>query len=517
VADPGTFRADRRSWLIVAACLGGIAGAVAWRVPRLWDTPLWIDEAFTWRDIQQPVRVMIGWNHHTTHPPLSYLLVKIFTRVTGGEAEWQLRAVSFAGWMLAIVAAFFVGRRLHSRAAGLCLALFIAMDPVMANQGVEARMHMLSLMFTLASLTWAGRLLERREARVWPWLALAVLLGAVFWSSAAGLYLAPAILGGAAICVWRQRAEARVAPGRPSEPARVGQSIALTALFWAALCHVGLLKLVLHHRPAPVGEQLTHTLADALRLVARFPGMVAHVPYLGGLIVAAGVTGLIVVARRGGQTARLALVVLAVNVVAISTLATVHHGIYPRYFLPASAMVWLGVAALGVEAWRRNRAVAAVMLTACVALVAWSAVTWRPLRDNVGGRLTQIRAVAEPDEVVVVYPDWLFHLSDYYLGDTPTMRARAFEPYEDAAALPDELPAGLWLVAGFVGEDMDHSMGPRWRAEYEALTAKLARRYGYVYRIGEANVRSRVTLFSRYEAQPDRLTRDGPVPAAHGR
>lgn len=498
MTDPASNIADQRRWPLVVFALFVVAGIIAawlWRWPTLSSKPLWIDEVFTWQDIQNNIQTMVGWAHQTTHPPLMYMLVKTTTRLLGGEEEWQMRLTSYVVWLATTFAGFLLGRQMHSTLVGLCLALVISLDPVMANQGTEARMHMLGLFFTLLSIAWAGRLLHRGETRVLPWMGLGLLLTGIFWSTASGLYLVPTIVVVMAIGVWRTPPCA--VEGRPR---RGWQGLILAVLFWMALCHVGLMRLAIKQKSSIPDDRLAGTWGDALHLIAEFPGMIVPMPVaaISYAVVALGVVGLLVMVVQRRPAAWVALAVVLVNVAACALLAKVHHSMYPRYFLPAGALLWLGLAGLGVELFRRQRA-AAVLLPAAVGVLIWSALTWVPMRDNVGGRLREIAEVIRPGEVVVMYPDWFFLEADYYAPEMPKVLARTFEPY-DATDTPDtpldEAPQGVWLVGGFVGEGLQHPQAQQWVDEYRAIGDQLARRYPFAFPVGSADVYSRVTLYS---------------------
>src|SRR5437879_2480547 len=84
--------------------------ALAVRLWRLGDAPLWLDEAFSWHDARQPLGLIVG-ARVDVHPPLYYGLLHLWMPLAG-DGEYALRFPSALLAVLAVPAAAYLARRL---------------------------------------------------------------------------------------------------------------------------------------------------------------------------------------------------------------------------------------------------------------------------------------------------------------------------------------------------------------------------------------------------------------------
>lgn len=144
---------------------------------------LWQDEAFTWAVTQRDVAAMVDAAAKDRHPPLYYLVVAPFHRLS--DFDWFIRLPS----ALAFIAAVAVLRRGVARhfgeSAGTLAALVLALSPFAVLFAHTARMYALLLFFGTVLFT-AGIDLVRgeRPGRAALW----VLIGAAgaAWTHYAG-------------------------------------------------------------------------------------------------------------------------------------------------------------------------------------------------------------------------------------------------------------------------------------------------------------------------------------------
>jgi mannosyltransferase len=137
-----------------AAAFGlGVVLFVAARVWRLTIYSLRPDDIFSLRAAR------LGWTDvidfvvkDVVHPPLFYLLLKIWIGI-GGESQLWLRLFPVLAAVAAIVPFFLLCRELKLRAAEINLALMLmAVNGYLIYYAQEVRMYSLLLFFTLWSL-----------------------------------------------------------------------------------------------------------------------------------------------------------------------------------------------------------------------------------------------------------------------------------------------------------------------------------------------------------------------------
>jgi mannosyltransferase len=118
-------------------------------------------------------------------PPLYYALAWFWTQVFG-TGEWGLRSLSAAAGVATIPVAYFIGRELRDRRAGLVAAALVAVNPMLLWYSQEARSYALVALFGALSLLFCIRALQRGERRDFTWwgvfsaLALATHYFAIF-------------------------------------------------------------------------------------------------------------------------------------------------------------------------------------------------------------------------------------------------------------------------------------------------------------------------------------------------
>ena len=92
-------------------------------------------------------------------PPLYYALAWFWTQVTG-TGEWGLRSLSALAGVATIPVAYFIGRELRGRRAGLLGAALVAVNPLLLWYSQEARAYALLGLFCALSLLYCVRALQ---------------------------------------------------------------------------------------------------------------------------------------------------------------------------------------------------------------------------------------------------------------------------------------------------------------------------------------------------------------------
>jgi len=185
-------RPDR---LIVAAL---VILALVLRVPTL-GRAYWIDEGITVGIASHPLAQLPSLLHLDGSPPLFYVLLHFWIRVFGtSPVATHLFALLIS--LVAIPLAFWAGRDLFDRRAGLAAAALMATNPFLGWYSTETRMYTLVVVLGIVGLTLAVRAIRDRRWRdgCGAVLAFAALLYTHDW----GLYLfavTAAVLAGLAL------------------------------------------------------------------------------------------------------------------------------------------------------------------------------------------------------------------------------------------------------------------------------------------------------------------------------
>lgn len=166
-----------RGFALPLALAGLIAGAAALRFAGLGLQSYHHDEVIT------AMRVIPGGFSHMLHevrvsesnPPLYYVLAWGWAKAFG-RGEFELRALSAIFGTALIPVAYLIGRQLASRRAGLVLAAFAAVNPMLIWYSQEARSYVLLVFFCTLSFWFFLRALD--HARGWD-LALWALSSAL--------------------------------------------------------------------------------------------------------------------------------------------------------------------------------------------------------------------------------------------------------------------------------------------------------------------------------------------------
>jgi hypothetical protein len=181
-------------------------------------------------------------------------------------------------------------------------------------------------------------------------------------------------------------------------------------------------------------------------------------------VYALAVIGLIAV---GGVPGRLLLGLGAASAVALIAFLDRFHSLAPRYLTVLEPALWVGVASVPFVAaarWPRARPVAAVLVAAVVALLAWHSLhpgRWDRRADlyRIAPAMADLRARGAPPDAVANHPTFTRAVGLYYglPGDpavvrwletvTPGRPVPAVPPGVAAKPLLHVVLADLWLPA----------------------------------------------------------------------
>jgi hypothetical protein len=184
-----------------------LALAAFWRAETLGQRPLWFDERWTQRVVQEAQDLgalwEVGRRDFAQHPPLGYAPAWLATR--GGISPTRLRAPSLVAGLASIVLLVAVGAQLFGRRAGLFAALLASVSVYHVDFSQEARPYMLGVAWTLALYASLFAWLRRRRT---AWLIALVLasIAALYTYHLALLHVAVAmgVSTLAGVVAWRR-------------------------------------------------------------------------------------------------------------------------------------------------------------------------------------------------------------------------------------------------------------------------------------------------------------------------
>jgi len=396
-------------------------------------------------------------------PPLYYALAWLWTQVAG-TGPWGLRSLSAVAGVATIPVAYFIGRELWSRRAGLFAAALVAVNPMLLWYSQEARAYALLGLFCALSLLFCVRALRTGARRDFTWwgvfsaLALATHYFAVFPLIAEVLLLV------------RQRRR-EMLPGL--------WIVGLAALLLAPLAYhqmsyghaewIG--KFSLGHRLGEVA--ITFAIGETGDIIGRAERVG---PAL--LPLALALAALVLLAVRGSREERRAAAVpLAVGAAAIGVplLLAIGPGgkdfVLARNLLPALVPLLLAVAvALTVERARRlGPAIAGLLLLYSFGFCVWASASpdlRRPDWEAVAERL------GEPDGPRATVT-WVIGEAPlrYYLS-TGAIQLKPSEGYDWLVREVD------FVSLGSAPPPPRRLIGPRFRqVAYERVGELFIRRY----------------------------------------
>lgn len=152
VGEGGRDRFGPREAAVCALLVGLFVGVRVWRLDA---SCLWFDEVFSvhaarhgWGGLLEFVALDL------IHPPLFYLLLKVWVALVGGEAVWWLRLFAALAETAAVAPFLLLCRELGVRGGGVVrlALLLLAVNGYLIQHAQQLRMYGLLLFFALCSL-----------------------------------------------------------------------------------------------------------------------------------------------------------------------------------------------------------------------------------------------------------------------------------------------------------------------------------------------------------------------------
>jgi len=154
-----------RGAMVCALLVALFVGVRLWRLDA---SCLWFDEVFSvhaarhgWGELLEFVALDL------IHPPLFYLLLKVWIALVGGESVWWLRLFPLLTQAAAVMPLLLLGRELGLRRGGVMrlALLLLAVNGYLIQHAQGVRMYSLLLLFALCSLWLFARFSDAKAGR----------------------------------------------------------------------------------------------------------------------------------------------------------------------------------------------------------------------------------------------------------------------------------------------------------------------------------------------------------------
>ncbi|TAK21023.1 MAG: hypothetical protein EPO26_16165 [Chloroflexota bacterium] len=151
--------------------LAAIAVAAAARLIGLDAQSLWYDEGTTAALATRSIPEIIRAAAADIHPPLYYVLVSLWSAVSG-TSEYALRLPSAFFGVVTVAGSAWLARKAQSETGGIAAAILVGLSPLTIWYGQEARMYALAAMLGVLSATALTRAIDGGSRSGSAWFAM---------------------------------------------------------------------------------------------------------------------------------------------------------------------------------------------------------------------------------------------------------------------------------------------------------------------------------------------------------
>jgi uncharacterized membrane protein len=173
------------TWATNAALLVVLMAASVYVRTRYISSQFWMDEAITTGIASHSLSAIPGLLRHDGSPPLYYVLLHFWIRVFGAS-ESATHALSLVFGVLTVPVAFWAGRSLFGRRAGLMAAVLFAFSPFLTQYAGETRMYeLMGLLGLIATTAFVHAFVYRRRKYL---IVFALAQAAMLYTHAWGIF-----------------------------------------------------------------------------------------------------------------------------------------------------------------------------------------------------------------------------------------------------------------------------------------------------------------------------------------
>jgi mannosyltransferase len=425
----------------IAAAVSLLLGLI-----RLGAPSFWVDESFTWAEMQYSLAKKLDVQLHFLH----LVLIEPWAALAG-TSEWALRFPSVLGAMASVGLLVVLANKLFDQRVALVSGLLLATSPFFVKWSQQARAYSMFVALCVVAMLLLLRAFERDSRRAWAVFGLALSV-VIVWHPVSGFLALPAY----AVYIV-QRRDRFLPHGLLS-----AVMVAILAVPWAATTAMRS-RVQMGWIDFPTPAVGAHAVLD----VSGAAGL--------GLLLAC--VGFWVLLRRTGRSdLAVWLGAWAACPFVLALLVSFVQPMFLDRFLIATAPAFAMLAAVGLLGVRRRlrwAAAAAVVLATAIGLAQWYAPkahgNWRG--EDWREATRTVLALKKPGDDIVVVPWWAYRSAEYY-GARPNDTSTADSIWvlnwsEDSHQLPAEERTTL----GFGDHVLVEERSFGWR-----LTAQLWKR-----------------------------------------
>lgn len=138
---------------------------------------IWFDEGYSLQLIERPVGELLSLTAVDAHPPLYYLVLKVWASIFG-TSEWAFRSLSAVSAALTVGVVFFLVKKLFTVRTAIAVLPFLILAPFFLRYGYEIRMYVFAgLIGALATLVLVYARTSKSPLKYWIFYAILVALG----------------------------------------------------------------------------------------------------------------------------------------------------------------------------------------------------------------------------------------------------------------------------------------------------------------------------------------------------
>jgi 4-amino-4-deoxy-L-arabinose transferase-like glycosyltransferase len=403
------------------------------RAQRLDFQPLWGDEGWSFYFAVQPLGQLLALTAIDIHPPLYYILLKIWLVFSGAGAE-EARLLSVAAGTLLVPSLAILASRFFNRQTGVAAAAITSLSPMAIYYSQEVRMYGWVALWGALATYFLLRLDDTRNHSSQLYLLAYVATAAAALYT--HYYATMVVLAHFLYIILTRQKYGQVEPGRTFAALLPFMWVGLLYLPWVIYAGTQLVRYIENKRNvegyAPLGP--IRFLTDHLAAFS-----LGHLPEAVGQSVGWFALGFIAIAALGGVTAlrlkkrQLSLLYLYFFTPLIAGyFINLFYPFTPRYFertlLLAAPAYWLFVATGLAWLWPRYKLLFAVVVMGLGLPVAISLTTFytvpRYPHEDYRPLLKQVAARATPADTLLASYQWQLGFYHAYL---PEPRPKLFE------------------------------------------------------------------------------------------
>jgi len=171
----------------VVVCIAILVSAWC-KISALGSRELWLDETFSAYVANSRFGDLIRQVTGDVHPPLYYMLLWLWVRVTG-DAQTQLRMFGVVLSIFSAVAMYVLARKLLGATFGAFATALFAFSPMLFVYSLEVRMYMLSILVLVCLLPVHWKLAVEHSKAIWHVFAYGVLAALLFYVHYIGVFI----------------------------------------------------------------------------------------------------------------------------------------------------------------------------------------------------------------------------------------------------------------------------------------------------------------------------------------